>query len=132
MLHHYNYSTSLSHFLSYHQLEDQNNDNESGVHATSNVPLCDELSQEDDSRCRRLKNDGKDIQSENEMSVMNLSVHPGSTDRQLMSNCSRLQLPTVHRPVTGHFPAGHPCASAIQTGNKRMQHIVDIGLPTSL
>lgn len=74
MLHHYNYPTSLSHFLSYHHLDDQNtNENE---HSTGG--LCEDLTQEEDSRCRSnssatnnksftiaailgLKNDGKDL-----------------------------------------------------------------------
>lgn len=75
MLHHYNYPTSLSHFLSYHQL-DEPNANESSEHTSPN--LCDDLTQEEDLRCRSnssannnksftiaailgLKGDGSDI-----------------------------------------------------------------------
>nr|CAI5850104.1 unnamed protein product [Callosobruchus analis] len=48
MLHHYNYPTSLGHFINYHQLEDTTtNENE---HATPSS--CDELTQDDDPRCR--------------------------------------------------------------------------------
>ncbi|KAJ8942675.1 hypothetical protein NQ314_009997 [Rhamnusium bicolor] len=80
MLHHYNYPTSLSHFLSYHQLDDQNT-NENG-HTTPS--LCEDLSQEEDPRCRSnssatnnksftiaailgLNNDGKDIGKERDV-----------------------------------------------------------------
>ncbi|XP_019874398.2 homeobox protein BarH-like 1b [Aethina tumida] len=125
MLHHYNYSTSLSHFLSYHQLEEQNaSEND---HTISSA-LCDELSQEDDLRCRSnssasnnksftiaailgLKNDGKDMSPAlGELSVMNLSVHPAvSADRSLA--CGRLQLP-VHRHGTAATAAAAAAAAA--------------------
>nr|CAH7766656.1 unnamed protein product [Callosobruchus chinensis] len=97
MLHHYNYPTSLGHFINYHQLEDTGaNGNE---HATPSS--CDELTQDDDPRCRSnssainnksftiaailgLKGDGQD------------PIHTDA-DRDFMANCHRLQLP-VHRP----------------------------------
>ncbi|XP_018571857.1 T-cell leukemia homeobox protein 1 [Anoplophora glabripennis] len=142
MLHHYNYPTSLSHFLSYHHLDDQNtneNDHTSGG-------LCEDLTQEEDSRCRSnssatnnksftiaailgLKNDGKDLaNSASDLSVVNLSVHPGGTDRALVSGCSRLQLP-VHRhsssavAVTGHYSVGHGCPPSRQTIRGSLKHV---------
>ncbi|KAJ8938363.1 hypothetical protein NQ318_004988 [Aromia moschata] len=138
MLHHYNYPTSLSHFLSYHQLDDQNaSEND---HTTSS--LCEDLSQEDDSRCRSnssatnnksftiaailgLKNDAKELgNAGSDLSVVNLSVHPGGTDRSLVSGCSRLQLP-VHRhgSVTGHYPLGHGCPSSRPTARGSLKHM---------
>ncbi|XP_068910118.1 ventral anterior homeobox 1 [Tenebrio molitor] len=128
MLHHYNYSTSLSHFLSYHHLDDQQlAENE---HQSSNT-LCEDLSQQEDPRCRSnssatnnksftiaailgLKNDKSQEDSASDLSVVNLSVHhPGGTDRALVSNCGRLQLPVRHSSsaasVTGHYAVGHGC-----------------------
>lgn len=124
MLHHYNYSTSLSHFLSYHHLEEQQlSENEH-----QSAGLCEDLSQEDP-RCRSnssasnnksftiaailgLKNDNNQDDSATDLSVVNLSVH-----HPQVSSCSRLQLPVRHNSsavsVTGHF--GHGCPQR-QTG----------------
>lgn len=123
MLHHYNYSTSLSHFLSYHQLEDQQiGDNDQQANS-----LCEDLSQQDDIRCRSnssannnksftieailgLKNDKIQNDSGGDLNVVNLSVHSNATDRSLplVSNCNRLQLPVRHNP-SGHYSVGHGC-----------------------
>lgn len=125
MLHHYNYSTSLSHFLSYHQLEEQLGDNDQQANT-----LCEDLSQQEDIRCRSnssannnksftiaailgLKNDKSQDDSGGDLNVVNLSVHPGAPDRALVSNCNRLQLPVRHNPpppVSGHYPVGHGCS----------------------
>lgn len=48
MLHHYNYPTSLSHFLTYHHLDDHNSEENGQTTPT----MCDDLTQEDDIRCR--------------------------------------------------------------------------------
>ncbi|XP_056637897.1 T-cell leukemia homeobox protein 1 [Diorhabda carinulata] len=123
MLHHYNYSTSLSHFLSYHQLEDRSNENE---HQTSN--LCDDIVQENDIRCRSnssasnksftiaailgLKNDNKNlgsaVGSATDLSVVNLSTGGDRSGGALISGCSRLQLPVHVSSVSGTAaPGGH-------------------------
>ncbi|EEZ98076.2 homeobox protein unplugged [Tribolium castaneum] len=116
MLHHYNYSTSLSHFLSYHHLDEQSeNEHQSGA-------LCEE---QEDPRCRSnssatnnksftiaailgLKNDSNQDDSAADLSVVNLSVHHPQG-----SNCNRLQLPVRHSSsavsVTGHYSVGHGC-----------------------
>ncbi|XP_017776175.1 PREDICTED: homeobox protein BarH-like 1b isoform X2 [Nicrophorus vespilloides] len=126
MLHHYNYSTSLSHFLSYHQFEDQtSNENDQSTASA----LC-----EDDARCKGgsvasnksftiaailgLKGAEEKVPVGDDLNVVNLSVHPGGTDgsaRALVSNCSRLQLPGRHSSsavaVTGHhYSVGPGCA----------------------
>ncbi|CAG9859273.1 unnamed protein product [Phyllotreta striolata] len=117
MLHHYNYSTSLSHFLSYHQLDDRPSDSE---HQTQN--LCDDLQEEDD-RCRSnssassksftiaailgLNNDnklGKSVHSPTDLSVVNLSTGVGRNP--LIADCTRLQLP-VHVTAAGAVPGSH-------------------------
>ncbi|XP_050515155.1 homeobox protein Hox-C4a-like [Diabrotica virgifera virgifera] len=142
MLHHYNYSTSLSHFLSYHQLEDRSNDND---HQTQN--LCDDLSQDEDARCRSnssasnksftiaailgLKNDnkhlGNPVSSATDLSVVNLSTG-GDRSSGLISSCTRLQLP-VHvtgvpgsAPPGGHFAPTNP--SAVGQGCPPVRHNV--------
>lgn len=119
MLHHYNYSNSLSHFLSYHQLDDQTD--------PSSHTLCEDLSQQEDPRCRSnssasnnksftiaailgLKNENQD-DAATDLSVVNLSVHhhPTGTDRSLVSNCNRLQLPIRHTSSTvTHYSHGCP------------------------
>lgn len=48
MLHHYNYPTTLSHFLNYHHLDDQNSQ-ENGPKTPN---MCEDFSQEDEMRCR--------------------------------------------------------------------------------
>ncbi|KAJ8980091.1 hypothetical protein NQ317_008552 [Molorchus minor] len=148
MLHHYNYPTSLSHFLSYHQLDDQNtNEND---HLTQN--LCEDMSQEEDSRCRSnssashnksftiaailgLTNDSKDKgNSASDLNGMNLSVHQGGTDRgSFVSNCGRLQLP-VHRhgsstvSVAGHYPWWAWMPPSRQTVRGTLKHMSPNGL----
>nr|CAI5825513.1 unnamed protein product [Callosobruchus analis] len=120
MLHHYNYPTSLGHFINYHQLEDTTtNENE---HATPSS--CDELTQDDDPRCRSnssainnksftiaailgLKGDGQDPNgSTQDLNVMNLSVHTDA-DRDFMANCHRLQLPLQRPNVDGSASTVH-------------------------
>lgn len=128
MLHHYNYSSTLSHFLNYHQLDEQStSENEQ----TSGNSLYEELG----TRCKNsssevngksftiaailgLKNNGDSGNAENsaaDLSVVNLSVHPANT----VSNCSRLQLPVRHGSsgvgVTAHYSVGHGCPGR-QTG----------------
>ncbi|KAJ3667195.1 hypothetical protein Zmor_002596 [Zophobas morio] len=124
MLHHYNYSTSLSHFLSYHHLDEpQLPEND-----PSSNTLCEELSQQEDPRCRSnssasnnksftiaailgLKDNPQD-DSATDLSVVNLSVHhPGTTDRGLVSGCNRLQLPVRHGSSSvsvNHYAVGCP------------------------
>lgn len=113
---HYNYSSSLSHFLSYHQLENQSiNDNE---HITTNSSIGEETD-----GCKNgssianksftiaailgLKGDNDTKNTGSDLSVVNLSVHQGGTDRPVVSNCSRLQLPIRQGgssvPVASHY-----------------------------
>ncbi|KAI4458143.1 homeobox protein emx-related [Holotrichia oblita] len=117
---HYNYSSSLSHFLSYHQLENQNvNENE---HMTTNSSIIEETD-----GCKSvstvanksftiaailgLKGDNDTKTAGSDLSVVNLSVHQGGADRQVVSNCSRLQLPMRQGgssvPVAGHYGVGN-------------------------
>lgn len=124
MLHHYGYSTTLSHFLNYHQVDEQ-----SETEQTSSNSLYEDLG----GRCKSstevngksftiaailgLKSnaDGhQDVQSSaTDLSVVNLSIQ----DRGLVSNCNRLQLPGRHgsAPVAGHYSVGHGC-NPRQTG----------------
>lgn len=123
MLHHYNYTTSLSHFLNYHQLEDQ-----SASETDQSSPSIYE-----DSRCKNsstevasksftiaailgLKNDRNNGQNgAADLSVVNLSVHPNGAGKSL--DCNRLQLPVHHHGSSsvsvGHYAVG--CAPR-QTG----------------
>ncbi|CAH1175602.1 unnamed protein product [Phaedon cochleariae] len=119
MLHPYSYSSTLSHFLNYHQqLEDQNEpESENG-----SQNYCDDLTQEDDARCRSnssaasksftiaailgLNSDVKSIGSPQlDSTAVNLSVPPHG----------RLQL---HCPPATHYPpppsVGHGCPPARQ------------------
>lgn len=136
MLHHYNYSTTLSHFLNYRQVEERAT-SESDNGASSSI--CDNIS--DQFKC---KNQSSEINSKSftiaailglsnnnetseimqnsatDLSVVNLTVHPtGTTDRSLVSNCNRLQLPVRHSSstvgVTTHYSVGHGCPPR-QTG----------------
>nr|XP_023012723.1 T-cell leukemia homeobox protein 1-like [Leptinotarsa decemlineata] len=138
MLHHYNYSTSLSHFLSYHQLEEQTRENDQ-----TTPTLCDDLTQEEDGRCRSnssatnksftiaailgLNGDSKNIGNPStDLSVVNLSVHPVGPERSLVSGCSRLQLPVHGAPAvaTGHYPpVGHGCPPSRQTVRGTLKHM---------
>lgn len=126
MLHHYNYSTSLSQFLNYHQLEDQTSGENDA--ATPNS-LCEELKQHMDTHCKEttaaanksftiaailgLKNDQTELKSSPaDLSIVNLSVQHSGTDRALVSNCSRLQLPVRHGTAIsvtgGHYGVACP------------------------
>lgn len=121
MLHHYNYSTSLSHFLSYHQLDDQ----QIGDNEQQGNTLCEDLSQQDDIRCRSnssannnksftiaailgLKNDKiqNDSGGGGDLNVVNLSVHSNGANRSLVSN---LQLPGRQPIPAGHYSVGPGC-----------------------
>lgn len=141
MLHHYNYSTTLSQFLSYHQLEEQNvPENE---HSTSSS-LCDDFKQHLDSHCKSavvgtgnksftiaailgLKND-EVKNAPADLSVVNLSVHPTETDRSLVSGVSRLQLPVRHGSsavaVTGHYSVGHGCPTNRHAGRYQISSFI--------
>lgn len=141
---HYNYSTTLSHFLSYHQQLEEGSHVDPHTTSSSTTAPCDELSQEaveDPIRCRSnssatnnnksftiaailgLKNDSNQLMDNNNStsSVVNLSVHPsgGGNDRSLVSSCNRLQLP-VHRHSSGnaatHFNVTHAGCPSRQTG----------------
>lgn len=120
MLHHYNYSTSLSHFLNYHQLEDQSaseNDQTSSSIYDDIGSRCKNTSSEVSSKSFTiaailgLKNDRNNVQnSATDLSVVNLSVHPTAAGKPL--DCNRLQLP-VHHSSSSHYSVG---CSARQTG----------------
>ncbi|XP_050299267.1 pituitary homeobox 2-like [Anthonomus grandis grandis] len=108
MLHHYNsYTNTLTRFLTgYHQLDEQNDDNDNNLSA-----LCEDSTPDEEPRCRSnssatsksftiaailgLNNNesGKLCSSSPNLDVMNLAVHPGITERSLVSNCGRIQLP---------------------------------------
>lgn len=134
MLHHYNYSTTLSHFLNYRQIEERpasEND-----HAPSSS-ICENIGdQYSTSTCKNQSaseinsksftiaailglgnnSDAGELQNAaTDLSVVNLSVHHPSatTDRSLVSNCNRLQLPVRHSSssvgVTAHYSVGHGC-----------------------
>lgn len=130
MLHHYNYST-LSHFLNYRQVEERTTSD--GDHAQSSS-ICENISDQFSSKCKNQSseissksftiaailglgsnNDSGELQnSAADLSVVDLSVHPsGATDRSLVSNCNRLQLPVRHSSstvgVTTHYSVGHGC-----------------------
>ena len=116
---HYNYSTSLTHFLSYHHLEDQTANEKEQTSANS---MCEEK----EGRCSAsvagnksftiaailgLKGESDSTNSTADLSVVNLSVHSGNADRSLVSACSgRLEFPLRQGSsgvsVTGHYPAG--------------------------
>lgn len=49
MLHHYNYTSTLSQILSYHQQLEEQSINENNDHSTSSSTLCEELKQQVDS-----------------------------------------------------------------------------------
>lgn len=131
MLHHYNYSTSLSQFLSYHQLEDQTvNDNDHNRSATTS--LCESFNAQLESHCKNsssasnksftiaailgLKSDNnkESMNAPTDLRVVNLSVHQTEVDRSLVSSCNRLQLPVRHvtsssMATPGQFSLGcHP------------------------
>lgn len=135
MLHHYNYSTTLSHFLNYRQVEERST--AESDHAPSSS-ICENISDQ----FNKCKNQSSEINSKSftiaailglsnnnnnnetgemqnaatDLSVVNLS---GTTDRSLVSNCSRLQLPVRHSSstvgVTAHYAVGHGCPPR-QTG----------------
>lgn len=131
MLHHYNYSTTLSHFLNYRQVEERSASE--GDHAPSSS-ICENIS--DQFKCKNqsseinsksftiaailgLSNNNETGEMQNsatDLSVVNLS---GTTDRSLVSNCNRLQLPVRHSSstvgVTAHYSVGHGCPPR-QTG----------------
>lgn len=141
MLHHYNYSTTLSHFLNYRQMEENE-------HAPSSS-ICEEIGDQFSSKCKNqsseinsksftiaailgLKNnnnnnnDPGDLQnSATDLSVVNLSVHPSGTTT--VSNCNRLQLPVRHSSsavgVTTHYSVGHGCPPR-QTGEYQVLSII--------
>lgn len=134
MLHHYNYTSTLSQFLSYHhqQLEEQTVA-ETNEHSQSSSTLCEELKQQIDSssRCKSavathnnnksftiaailgLKSDSGEVdhsQASDLNSVVNLSVHhqtETTTDRSLVSGVSRLQLPVRHHSSSSVAVTGH-------------------------
>lgn len=145
MLHHYNYTSTLSQILSYHQQLEEQNINENNDHTTSSSTVCDEFKQQVDSTRSTvgsnnnnntksftieailgLKSDSGELHhSQAPDSVVNLSVHhqtDPTTDRSLVSSVNRLQLPVRHHSsssvaVTGHYTVGHGCAPNRHTGN---------------
>ncbi|GJQ77063.1 hypothetical protein Trydic_g23634 [Trypoxylus dichotomus] len=140
---HYNYSSSLSHFLSYHQLENQN------VGETEHVTTNSSIGEDSDG-CKGastvtnksftiaailgLKGDNDTKNSGSDLSVVNLSVHQGGTDRQVVSNCSRLQLPMRQAgssvPVAGHY--GVTSAVNCSTGRhavRSLKHLPNSVIP---
>lgn len=145
MLHHYNYSTTLSHFLNYRQMEDRVASE--SEHAPSSS-ICEDISDQFSSKCKSQSseingksftiaailglnnnNDPGELQnSATDLGVVNLSVHPsGTTDRSLVSNCNRLQLPVRHSSsaagVTTHYSVGHGCPPR-QTGGCQVEGII--------
>lgn len=144
MLHHYNYSTTLSHFLNYRQMDDRStSENE---HAPSSS-ICEDIGDQFSSKCKGqsseinsksftiaailgLNNNNNDTgemqNSATDLSVVNLSVHPsGTMDRSLVSNCNRLQLPVRHSSsavgVTTHYTVGHGGCPPRQTGKYQVE-----------
>ncbi|KAF7283816.1 hypothetical protein GWI33_022856 [Rhynchophorus ferrugineus] len=123
---HYNYSNSLTRFLSgYHQLDDPNgNDNETAIST-----LCDDSTPEEEPRCTSnssatsksftiaailgLNNNENSnmCNTPSDLNVVNLSVHQNTPERAFVSNCNRLQLSvnrhnsfvsSSHYPVSTH------------------------------
>ncbi|KAH1028351.1 hypothetical protein HUJ05_001712 [Dendroctonus ponderosae] len=135
MLHNYNnYTNTLSRFLTgYHQLGEHNDDNDIPLSG-----LCEDSTPDEEPRCRSNSSaTGKSFtiaailglnnsesanicNSSTDLSVMNLTVHPGTSDRSLLSNCGRLQLPiNRHGSLipTGPYPvAPHGIQSSKQNG----------------
>ncbi|XP_065157083.1 homeobox protein not2-like [Atheta coriaria] len=139
MLHHYNYSTSLSHFLSYHQFDDPNNDNDQ-------TSTCGDDERKNANQQNKsftiaailgLKGDhhhhhqSRQRQQDEDLNVVNLSVHPGGGGPTASGNSAngvdsrRIQLPNVRNSlpsvaVTSHFAsAGHSNRHAVR-GLKHM------------
>lgn len=108
MLHHYNYSTSLSHFFNYNnqQLEDSHNFSNDHDQSITPIPntICEEFTQQEIDRSNNTNNPksftiaailGLKNEEDTSSNIVNLSVHQVEHERTMLSGCSRLQLPAA-------------------------------------
>ncbi|XP_018323208.1 homeobox protein Hox-D3 [Agrilus planipennis] len=129
MLHHYNYSTPLSQFLGFHQQEDNLSSDLSvtTIYDDNISPRSKSKSPESSSNKsftieailglnNRKRYDEEEVRQPTDLSaVVNLSVHSGNVERNVVSGCNRIQIPFRHGVSSSTVEMAHyPGSSCLQ------------------